>query len=298
VKPLINKVVAYITRKQPGTLVDQLLVFRHTQYPDAGIQVPAGTIKPGEDPLFGALREVYEESGLENLVLVSFLGTRDFDCTPYGINQIHHRFFYHFEAADDLPENWLHLETDPSDHEALSYEFEFSWAALPGSVPALTGEQDAMLDSLLESIGHARYIRRCYDLALAALHKGNHPFGALLVHQGEVLLAAENTVSSEQDVTRHAEMNLVSLAARTFSREELAGCMLYTSTEPCVMCSGAIYWSGIQQVVFGAAAQSLATMAGERFVLSSREVFGEGRSQVHVLGPILEEEGLQVLRQW
>jgi len=295
---IIDKAVVYVTYRQPETQKDQLLIFQHTDFPEAGIQVPAGTVKPGENPEEAALREAREESGLQNLRMVSFLGTRMFDARPYGKDQLHRRFVYHFEALGDLPDTWRHLETDPSDQSAESYEFEFWWAGLPDDVPPLAGEQDAMLGELQGSIGHAAWIRQCYSLARFALQKGNHPFGALIVKDGSVLAAAENTVNQDRDVTRHAEMNLVSSAARTFSRETLSESTLYTSTEPCVMCTGAIYWAGIRRIVYGVAAETLAQMAGETFVLNSRTLLGEGRSQSKVVGPVLEEEGVDALRSW
>ncbi|MGO7793209.1 nucleoside deaminase, partial [Rhizobium ruizarguesonis] len=69
---------------------------------------------------------------------------------------------------------------------------------------------------------------------------GDEPFGSLLVKDGEVILRAENIVFSGHDMTNHAEMNLVKLAAQHYDTAFLAYCTLYTSTEPCAMCSGAI----------------------------------------------------------
>src|SRR5690348_18410922 len=65
---LMQKALAYITWG------NTLLVFSHPDFPEAGIQVPAGTIEPGEEPEAGALREAFEETGLSGLALVAFLG--------------------------------------------------------------------------------------------------------------------------------------------------------------------------------------------------------------------------------
>ena len=90
---------------------------------------------------------------------------------------------------------------------------------------------------------------RAIQLARAARDGGNHPFGALLAGaDGVVALEAENTVVTGSDATGHAETNLVRLASRAHTRDELAAMSLYTSTEPCAMCAGAIYWSGIARV--------------------------------------------------
>jgi len=109
--------------------------------------------------------------------------------------------------------------------------------------------------------------------------------------EDEVVAEAENTVMIDGDPTCHAEMNLVRRVSGIWSREELAGCTLYASTEPCVMCCGAIYWSGIRHVVYGCSAQVLARHAGGSLVVPCREVFAHGRCHTIVEGPLLESEG-------
>ena len=137
---------------------------------------------------------------------------------------------------------------------------------------------------------HDPFIRRCYELASQAVQHGNHPFGALLVYDGKIILECENTVNTEQDPTGHAELNLVRMAGKQFSANILAGCILYTSNEPCVMCSGAIYWAGIGHVVYGMSETTFATYAGADFLMPCRGIFAKGNRMVLVEGPILEEE--------
>lgn len=141
---------------------------------------------------------------------------------------------------------------------------------------------------------HDALIRVTFELAAAARRKGNHPFGALLAQDGRILLTAENSVTSDNDLTRHAELNLVSEAARLFDPELLANVTLYTSTEPCAMCAGAIYWAGIPEVVYGCPAETLGALAGGEFVVPCRRLFSFGAREVKVVGPILVEEALVV----
>lgn len=141
---------------------------------------------------------------------------------------------------------------------------------------------------------HQTFIRRTFELAAQAVEKGNHPFGALLVHHGKVVVEAENTVNTEKDPTGHAETNLVRKAARQFSREALAECVLYTSTEPCMMCSAAMYWAGISMVVYGCAESGLAQYSGGDFLTPCREVFAKGQRPVTVIGPVLPDEGIRL----
>lgn len=145
-----------------------------------------------------------------------------------------------------------------------------------------------------------QFLRLAIDVARRARARGNHPFGAVLVSaQGELLLEAENSVVTDRDSTGHAETNLVRMASRQFNRDSLSTCTLFTSTEPCAMCAGAIYWSYIGRVVYGLSEARLAVLAGSdpenlTMLLPCREVFARGRRPVEVLGPALEEEAESV----
>ena len=107
----------------------------------------------------------------------------------------------------------------------------------------------------------------------------------------EVLLQAENTVVTEQDCTGHAETNLMRLASQQFSPDKLAMCTLYTSTEPCAMCAGAIHWGNVRRVVYALGEADLYTIVGyspDHLLLPCREVFSRSGLSVEVLGPASE----------
>ena len=143
-------------------------------------------------------------------------------------------------------------------------------------------------------------LRAAIDLARRARHRGNHPFGALLVDAaGLVVAEAENTVVSEHDATGHAETNLVRIASRRLDRACLRSCTMYASTEPCAMCSGAIYWSGISRVVYGLSEAGLRELTGSHegnptMSLPCRDVFAHSQGSVQVVGPALEDEARSV----
>jgi tRNA(Arg) A34 adenosine deaminase TadA len=136
------------------------------------------------------------------------------------------------------------------------------------------------------------HLRLAIVVAQRARNHGNHPFGAVLVDEaGCALLTAENTVVTGRDCTGHAETNLVRLACERYSADQLAHCTLYSSTEPCAMCSGAIHWSGIGRVVFALSEVGLYEIVGpspEHLYLSCREVFAHTRRKVEVIGPAEE----------
>jgi len=133
------------------------------------------------------------------------------------------------------------------------------------------------------------HLRSAISIAWQACGHGNHPFGAVLVDaDNRVLLEAENTVVTERDCTGHAETNLVRLATQRFSPEQLARCTLYSSTEPCAMCAGAIHWSQIDRVVFALSEVDLYAIIGpspEHLLLPCREVFAHSQRRVTVSGP-------------
>jgi tRNA(Arg) A34 adenosine deaminase TadA len=143
-------------------------------------------------------------------------------------------------------------------------------------------------------------LRRAFRLADLARERGNHPFGALLADaDASVLIEAENTVVSDADCTGHAETNLVRQACRTLTHAVLATATVYTSTEPCAMCAGAMYWAGISRVVFGLRESELRALTGadprnSTLALGCREVFARGQRPIEVIGPVLEDEARAV----
>jgi tRNA(Arg) A34 adenosine deaminase TadA len=137
-----------------------------------------------------------------------------------------------------------------------------------------------------------RHLRTAIEVAQKAREHGNHPFGAILVDENnQVLLQAENTVVTGRDCTGHAETNLMRLACQHFSDEQLERCTLYTSTEPCAMCAGAIFWGNVRRVVFALSEvdlYELAVPSPENLVLSCREVFAHSQRPIEVEGPAME----------
>jgi tRNA(Arg) A34 adenosine deaminase TadA len=143
---------------------------------------------------------------------------------------------------------------------------------------------------------HEAFLRHAFAVAKRAQAHGNHPFGAILVDaKGGVLLEVENGFMPDRDRTAHAERLLATKASKAHDPQFLARCTLYTSAEPCAMCSGAIYWAGIGRVVFGLTERRLKTMTGNHdenptMDLPCRTVFAAGQRSVEVIGPLLEDE--------
>ncbi len=143
-------------------------------------------------------------------------------------------------------------------------------------------------------------LRECVKIAHEAMLEGNHPFGALLADKdGNVLMRQKNEFSVGGSAY-HAETLLVFRAAKTYPAEFLKECTLYSNFEPCCMCTGAIYWSNIGRLVFGATEKDLLSYTGNNeenptFSLSSRTVLSYGQKDVVVEGPTDDEELLGII---
>lgn len=152
------------------------------------------------------------------------------------------------------------------------------------------------------SEGDVAFLRQGIQMASAAVARGDHPFGAVIVErsvsdptEAKVVVAAMNSVNTAKDPTGHAETNAIRQLGQIPQREPSAPAVkyeLFTSTEPCVMCCGAIYWSfKISRVVYACAEVGLAKYAGDDFLCPCRDTFARGKQQnIIVEGPFLEEE--------
>ena len=139
------------------------------------------------------------------------------------------------------------------------------------------------------------FLKESLQVALRSLHKGNLPFGCILVDEmGNIIEEAENTVVTDANSIAHCEINLVNKLSGRYSPEFLETCTVYASTEPCPMCSAAIFWSGIGRLVFALGKDKyhqVAQTTNPAYILelSADEVLSRGGRKVKVEGPLLEE---------
>jgi tRNA(Arg) A34 adenosine deaminase TadA len=94
------------------------------------------------------------------------------------------------------------------------------------------------------------FLLRAIEIASDGIGTGGGPFGAVIAKDGKVIAEAHNRVVLDNDPTAHAEILAIRRASEILKSHELIGCTLYSSCEPCPMCLGAIYWSGISKVVY------------------------------------------------
>jgi tRNA(Arg) A34 adenosine deaminase TadA len=137
-----------------------------------------------------------------------------------------------------------------------------------------------------------RQLRRANDVARAAMARGHHPFGALLVAaDGETVLLEQGNL----DTVNHAEAVIARLAAERHDAATLWDCTLVTTVEPCAMCAGTQYWAHIGRLAYGMSERRLLELTGNHsenptLDLPCREVFARGQKAVQVFGPFAEVE--------
>jgi tRNA(Arg) A34 adenosine deaminase TadA len=143
------------------------------------------------------------------------------------------------------------------------------------------------------------WLRRAFVLARQARTGGHRPFGAVVASPRGLISEAGSTQTADGDPTGHAEMNAVRMAMKFAPRGKLREATLYASSEPCAMCAAAIFYSGIERIVFGFSEMKLRplrnlTIRGAGVSLSCRDVLAKAPARLAVIGPCLEDEAAEV----
>lgn len=137
-------------------------------------------------------------------------------------------------------------------------------------------------------------LSRVLELAAEARAAGDHPFGALLAVDGEIVAEARNLVTTTSDITAHAETELVRVLERDGRLDLLEGGVVYASCEPCPMCVGALFWAGARHVVFGLSSHRLNELVAAPgvkptgFTMTAAEIGARSNPMMRVEGPLQE----------
>lgn len=152
----VEKVLAYITRDKAGR--KEVLVFEHHDVPSAGIQVPAGTVEPGEEVASALLREVFEESGLRLSHVGKHLGR--FEWIREDRSELHFRNVFHVADHEELPDDWRFSVVGHGEDSGLV--FRFHWLSVEECISILAADQGKYLHLITEgpsSLGGFRAYR-------------------------------------------------------------------------------------------------------------------------------------------
>lgn len=195
-----------------------------------------------------------------------------------------HSTLHHNGGRADSPA--LHNDSHPPTIDGDTHTMHALMSAPPASFDDPTPINDT----------DGTYLRQAIAWSCTARARGNRPFGAVVISaEGRLLAEAYCNTTETGDCTGHAETNAVRQLSPRVGRDALAKATLYSSAEPCVMCAGAIFWSGIGRVVFGIDAERLRVFRGERAEqrdaeLSCRDVFAASPHAIECIGPALVEE--------
>ena len=282
-----------LVRHQDGSFLLTLRDSQKEMYPGCWEASAGGSALAGETPEDCARREMLEETGLkaEKLELISV------SYRPQS-----HSVLYAWLSVVNCQKEAVRLQ----EGETVDYR----WMA-PDSFLSLISEEPILkiqyprykpyLDQLKENcrMEHGKYMKRCYELAIRAGKKGFDTFGAVLVHDGEILEEAENTADWEKGIFGHAEFNVVHKCANRYSDPILKESVLYTSCAPCERCLCAIASLGVENVVFGVSYEEFSKLTPCDAVQVDREgLLQQLGIQMKLTGPVLEDEGMHVFEWW
>jgi guanine deaminase len=141
------------------------------------------------------------------------------------------------------------------------------------------------------------FLLKAVKLAEEGIENGSGPFGAVIVRNGEIISEAVNNVVSTNDPTAHAEIEAIRQASKALATHDLGDCILYSSCEPCPMCLGAIYWSGIKKVFFAADRKDAASAGFSDKYIYNEINLSPGHRHVKFIR-LPEVDGTGVFRIW
>ena len=142
------------------------------------------------------------------------------------------------------------------------------------------------------------FMEKAIELSRLAVEHGNEPFGAVLAKDDEIVFTNENQIYTKHDPTFHAEVGLIREFCAKTGISHLKEYTLYSSCEPCFMCSGAMVWVKLGRLVYGASNIELENILGNEGCNCSKLVFDNSFWKPEVTEGVLRDESLEVLRDY
>jgi guanine deaminase len=140
-------------------------------------------------------------------------------------------------------------------------------------------------------------LRRAIALAKKSIKDGGGPFGAVIARKEEIISEANNTVVISHDPTAHAEILAIRKASAALKTHDLSDCVIYASCEPCPMCLGAIYWSGVKRVVYAADRKDAAAAGFDDSLIYDEIILSPSDRKVKFVR-ITDSGGKEVFKEW
>jgi tRNA(Arg) A34 adenosine deaminase TadA len=133
-------------------------------------------------------------------------------------------------------------------------------------------------------------LRLAISEAHASKREGNKGYGAVVVRGHEMLGKAHDTAVTEHDPSRHAEVNAIRQAVQALGDSNLSGAILFSTCEPCPMCSSLAVWANLTTIVYGVSIEETAAMGKSRIRVSAKEIIEKSPVMIEVIGDVLREE--------
>jgi tRNA(Arg) A34 adenosine deaminase TadA len=137
-------------------------------------------------------------------------------------------------------------------------------------------------------------MRLAIEEARASRLEGNKGYGALVVLGHEILGKAHDTAVTEGDPSQHAEVNAIRQTVQTLGDSNLSGAVLFSTCEPCPMCSSLAVWSNLTSIVYGVSIEETAGMGKSRIRVSAKEIVAQSPVMIEVIGDVLRDECLSL----
>lgn len=123
------------------------------------------------------------------------------------------------------------------------------------------------------------------------------PFGASIVKSGRVIAVSRNTVL-KHDATCHAEINAIRQASKKLKTFDLSGCVIYSTTEPCPMCFGAIHWARIGAIIYGTNISDASKLGFCELAISNKALKKKGKAAVKIFPSYARRDCLELFGKW
>jgi guanine deaminase len=142
------------------------------------------------------------------------------------------------------------------------------------------------------------FMRSAISKAKEGIDKGQSPFGACIVKDGNIISCCHNMVWGLTDITAHAEILAIREACKKLNKVELKRAFIYSTTEPCPMCFTAIHWAKIEKIIYGTSIEDAKIFGFSELTISNRDMKRTGGSEIEIISGCLREESLELFKCW
>jgi tRNA(Arg) A34 adenosine deaminase TadA len=139
-----------------------------------------------------------------------------------------------------------------------------------------------------------KYMNIAIEEARLSKNEGNKGYGAVVVYDREILSRSHDTAITENDPSMHAEVNAIRESVKTKANPNLSGAILFSTCEPCPMCTSLAVWSNLTTIIFGASIEETSKMGRTRINISSRDIVDKSPTMIEIIGGEKKEDCLRL----